>query len=294
MKKYLPNSQKEVEKIKNQIDELAKVKQWKPVVFGNYMDKNGKAPLEWLVLDKCGDEITLVTKNIIDCHEFCENICTSWKDSDIREWLNGEFIDKAFNKNEQKFLVSKSIDSDYGEVDGGKFVTTKDKVYLLSSKDFSDKKQGKGLAKLFGKTAKDMLFNPEESLSFNGNTGPYLQYMGARINSILAKAQETGITPDDSDAAVALLTSEDEWALIKQLGDFPSAIQKSAENLDPSLVAAYVYETAKLFSKFYQTCSIVNAENKQLAGARLYLASCSLQVIKNAMNLVLVPYLERM
>lgn len=150
---------KEVEKIKNQIDELAKVKQWKPVVFGNYMDKNGKAPLEWLVLDKCGDEITLVTKNIIDCHEFCENVCTSWKDSDIREWLNGEFIDKAFNKNEQKFLVSKSIDSDYGEVDGGKFVTTKDKVYLLSSKDFSDKKQGKGLAKLFGKTAKDMLFN---------------------------------------------------------------------------------------------------------------------------------------
>ena len=144
--------------------------------------------------------------------------------------------------------------------------------------------------------AKDMLFNPEESLSFNGNTGPYLQYMGARINSILAKAAETGITPDDSDAAVALLTSEDEWALIKQLGDFPSAIQKSAENLDPSTIAAYVYDTAKLFSKFYQNCPIVSAasENKQLAGARLYLASCTLQVIKNAMNLVLVPYLERM
>ena len=141
---------------------------------------------------------------------------------------------------------------------------------------------------------KDMLFNPAESLSFNGNTGPYLQYMGARINSILAKAAEAGITPDESDEAVALLTSEDEWTLIKQLGDYPTVIQKSAENLDPSLVAAYVYETAKLFSKFYQTCSIVNAESKQLAGARLYLASCTLQVIKNAMKLVLVPYLERM
>lgn len=141
---------------------------------------------------------------------------------------------------------------------------------------------------------KDMLFNPAESLSFNGNTGPYLQYMGARINSILAKAAEAGVTDDSSEAAVALLSGEDEWALIKTLGDYPNVIAKAAENLDPSLVAAYVYEVAKLFSKFYQNCSIVNAENKQLAGARLYLASCTLQVIKNAMNLVLVPYLERM
>ena len=141
---------------------------------------------------------------------------------------------------------------------------------------------------------KDMLFNPAESLSFNGNTGPYLQYMGARINSILAKAAEAGVTEDSSEAAVALLSGEDEWALIKTLGDYPNVIAKAAENLDPSLVAAYVYDLAKLFSKFYQTCSIVNAENKELAGARLYLASCTLQVIKNAMNLVLVPYLERM
>ena len=141
---------------------------------------------------------------------------------------------------------------------------------------------------------KDMLFNPAESLSFNGNTGPYLQYMGARINSILAKAKEAGIAEDSSEAAVALLTSEDEWALIKQLGDYPNVIAKAAEGLDPSQVAAYVYEAAKLFSKFYQNCPIVTADNKQLAGARLYLASCTLQVIKNAMKLVLVPYLEKM
>ncbi len=141
---------------------------------------------------------------------------------------------------------------------------------------------------------KDMLFNPAESLSFNGNTGPYLQYMGARINSILGKAGEAGVTEDSSEAAVALLSSEDEWALIKQLGDYPAVIAKAAENLDPSEVAAYVYEVAKLFSKFYQNCPIVTAENKQLVGARLYLASCTLQVIKNAMKLVLVPYLEKM
>jgi arginyl-tRNA synthetase len=141
---------------------------------------------------------------------------------------------------------------------------------------------------------KDMLFNPAESLSFNGNTGPYLQYMGARINSILAKAKESGVISDSSEEAVSLLSSEEEWALIKLLGDFPVVVEKGAENLDPSVIAAYVYETAKAFSKFYQTCSIVNAGESKLAGARLYLAECTLQVIKNAMNLVLVPYLEKM
>lgn len=141
---------------------------------------------------------------------------------------------------------------------------------------------------------KDMLFNPEESLSFNGNTGPYLQYMGARINSILAKAKEAGICENTSDEALALLSSEDEWALIKQLGNFPAVVQKGAENLDPSGIAGYLYETAKLFSKFYQTSSILNAESKELAGARLYLAQCTLQVIKNSLNLILVPYLEKM
>ena len=141
---------------------------------------------------------------------------------------------------------------------------------------------------------KDMLFNPEESLSFNGNTGPYLQYMGARINSILAKAKEAGICENTSDEALVLLSSEDEWALIKQLGNFPAVVQKGAENLDPSGIAGYLYETAKLFSKFYQTSSILNAESKELAGARLYLAQCTLQVIKNSLNLILVPYLEKM
>ena len=141
---------------------------------------------------------------------------------------------------------------------------------------------------------KDMLFNPEESLSFNGNTGPYLQYMGARINSILEKAKSSGISVCDDADSVSLLNSEEEWALIKQLGSYPEILQKSGETLDPSLIAAYLYETAKAFSKFYQTCSIVNAKDEKLAGSRLYLAQCTLQVIKNAMSLVLVPYLEKM
>ena len=91
-----------------------------------------------------------------------------------------------------------------------------------------------------------------------------------------------------------MLKAPEEWELIKALGDFPATVNKAAENLDPSVMTAYLYDVSKLFSKFYQNCSIVNAENKQLAGARLYLADCTLQVIKNAMKLVLVPYLEKM
>ena len=139
---------------------------------------------------------------------------------------------------------------------------------------------------------KDMLFNPEESLSFNGNTGPYLQYMGARINSILAKAKEAGVVSSAENAA--LLKAPEEWELIKALGDFPATVNKAAENLDPSVMTAYLYDVSKLFSKFYQNCSIVNAESAELKGARLFLAECTLTVMKKALNLVLVPYLEKM
>ncbi|MCQ2597038.1 MAG: arginine--tRNA ligase [Treponema sp.] len=139
---------------------------------------------------------------------------------------------------------------------------------------------------------KDMLFNPEESLSFNGNTGPYLQYMGARISSILRKAEESGIKPCADN--VDLLKAGEEWELVKSLGDFPSVVQRAAENLDASVVAAYLYDLSKLFSKFYQQCSIMNCEDEKLKEARLYLAECTLTVMKNAMNLVLVPFLEKM
>lgn len=140
--------------------------------------------------------------------------------------------------------------------------------------------------------AKDMLFNPEESLSFNGNTGPYLQYMGARITSILAKAAENGLSSKNADAS--LLQESEEWELIKALGAFPETVAKAAENLDPSSMTAYVYDVCKLFSKFYQQCPIVNAQTAETASARLYLAECTLTVLKSAMELVLVPFLDKM
>ncbi|HAM79095.1 MAG TPA: arginine--tRNA ligase [Treponema sp.] len=145
---------------------------------------------------------------------------------------------------------------------------------------------------------KDMLFNPEESLSFNGNTGPYLQYMGARIASILRKAEEQGLSANlgSNAQSLSLLTHESEWALIKSLGRFPQVVEKAATDLDPSQMASYIYEICKAFSAFYRDCPILSVaeENKTLASARLCLASCTLTVLRSAMNLVLVPFLEKM
>ncbi len=143
---------------------------------------------------------------------------------------------------------------------------------------------------------KDMLFNPEESLSFTGNTGPYLQYMGARIASILRKSKEQGLEITCSDSAIALLSHESEWALIKELGRFPQIVSKASEDLDPSVVAVYLYDVSKCFSSFYRDCPILSIvdENKELAQARLQLAKSTLTVLKNAMDLVLVPFLDRM
>lgn len=143
---------------------------------------------------------------------------------------------------------------------------------------------------------KDMLYNPEESLSFNGNTGPYLQYMGARISSILRKASEKGLEPSSDENDLALLTHKSEWALIKELGKFPSVVAKAADDLDPSQVALYLYDVCKSFSAFYRDCPILSLDeqDKTLARARLELCRCTLLVLKDAMSLVLVPFLDRM
>ena len=157
--------------------------------------------------------------------------------------------------------------------------------------------------------SKDMLFDPKESLSFNGNTGPYLQYMGARISSLLRKASllrketerdaagsaETVVPAGFTEKArFELLTSDAEWELVKILGAYNDTVAAAAAGMDPSLLAAYLYETAKAFSRFYHDCPILSAEDADLAAARLALCQGVLLVLKDALNLVCIPFLEAM
>jgi arginyl-tRNA synthetase len=142
---------------------------------------------------------------------------------------------------------------------------------------------------------KDMLFDPKESLSFTGNTGPYLQYMGARISSMLRKKEKES----DKEAFVnsenfSLLVSDPEWELIKTLASYPSAVAQAATALDPSGLASYLYELSKCFSRFYHECPILNCEIKALSQARLELSRAVMLVLKDAFHLICIPFLEVM
>lgn len=142
---------------------------------------------------------------------------------------------------------------------------------------------------------KDMIFNPKESLSFNGNTGPYLQYMGARISSILRKAEGEGSSEwKDGVLKPELLTADAEWELLKILADFPKQAGRAALTRDPSAIAVYLYDVSKAFSRFYHDCPILGSGSADLTKTRLELARAVRTVLKNAMDLVLVPFLETM
>lgn len=139
---------------------------------------------------------------------------------------------------------------------------------------------------------KDMTFNPSESLSFNGNTGPYLQYMGSRLSSITEKAKLNKI--DASFDHTDLLTDSSEIALSRHLSYYPGVLSRAAEALDPSVLCQYTYDLCKAFSAFYSQCPVITAESEDLGGARLLLVECTLKVLKSAMNLILVPFLDKM
>ncbi|MDR0638690.1 MAG: arginine--tRNA ligase [Spirochaetaceae bacterium] len=138
--------------------------------------------------------------------------------------------------------------------------------------------------------SKDMLFNPQESLSFNGNTGPYLQYMGARISSMLKKAGDVR----EAEPQYGLLSGDAEWDLLKTAAGFENALTEAALHYDSSIIAAYCYDLAKSFSRFYHDCPILNCEDKALAQARLALSKRTLAVLKDALDLICVPFLETM
>jgi arginyl-tRNA synthetase len=149
--------------------------------------------------------------------------------------------------------------------------------------------------------ARDMLFDPKESLSFTGNTGPYLQYMGTRISAMLRKEEQfhkeskLHVTEQcNAEADFSLLVSDPEWELIKSLAAYPQALSEAAAGLDPSRLAAYLYELSKCFSRFYHECPILNAESPTLSAARLALSRAVLRVLKDALYLACIPFLEVM
>ena len=138
---------------------------------------------------------------------------------------------------------------------------------------------------------KTMLFDPHESIDFNGNTGPFIQYTHARIRSVLRKAQEAGI---DYASAVSAAYLPEEVALVKQLADYPNTVRAAAENFAPSVVAAYAYELAKQYNAYYHDHSILREENAAVRALRLRLSEQVARVIRLAMGLLGIEVPERM
>lgn len=140
---------------------------------------------------------------------------------------------------------------------------------------------------------KNMLFNPEESIDFNGNTGPFIQYTYARIRSILRKANAQGINIPASVEANAPL-NEKEIALIQKMNDFGAAVAQAGVDYSPSGIANYCYELTKEFNQFYHDYSILNADTEDEKTTRLVLAQNVAKVIKNGMELLGIEVPERM
>lgn len=139
---------------------------------------------------------------------------------------------------------------------------------------------------------KDMIFNPEESLSFAGNTGPYLQYMGARISSLMRKWGKP--LPPAASIDPALLEEEQVWDLIRIVDAWPGLVEQAAVEKDPSRIATTLYEAAKSFSRFYHDLQVLNASDPAIVQARLLVAAAILQVLRHGLGLLNIPFLEAM
>lgn len=137
------------------------------------------------------------------------------------------------------------------------------------------------------------MFNPAESIDFNGNTGPFIQYTYARIRSILRKAADQNFTVPDSLSADSPLNDK-EVELIQQLNNFGAAVADAGQNYNPSGIANYCYELTKAFNQFYHDYSILNADSDAEKTVRLVLARNVAKVIKEGMTLLGIEVPERM
>ncbi len=140
---------------------------------------------------------------------------------------------------------------------------------------------------------KNMLFNPAESIDFNGNTGPFIQYTHARIRSIVRKAEEQGVNLSASLAAPAALTDK-ERAVVKSLHDLPATLSAAAANYSPAMVANYAYDLAKNFNSFYQDTPILRETDANLRLFRVKLCALVSVALKNTLRILGIVAPERM
>ena len=139
---------------------------------------------------------------------------------------------------------------------------------------------------------KNMVFNPEESIDFNGNTGSFIQYTYARIRSVLRKAKEQGIMLPDQFGSLAL--SLKEQGLIAQIASYPEIIAEAAKSFSPAIIANYVYELVKEYNQFYHEFSILKEEDTELRAFRLALSEVVARTIASGMELLGIEMVERM
>lgn len=146
---------------------------------------------------------------------------------------------------------------------------------------------------------KDFSYEPEQFLSFEGFSGPYILYTYARANSILNKVEDDSFQTDDESLLKyvqvdGVLQDEAELSLLKLLAQFPSVALEAGERIAPNLICTYVYEVAQSFNSFYQKCRVINAENEETKLARLTLTWSTAQVLKNALKLLGIQTVEKM
>ncbi len=140
---------------------------------------------------------------------------------------------------------------------------------------------------------KNMTFNPKESIDFNGNTGPFIQYTYARIQSVIRKAEEQGVQiPIAVDASLSL--AEKESVLIQKLAGFADVVKAAGDNYSPALIANYVYELVKEYNQFYHDFSILKEEDEAVKGMRLLISKQTAYTIKKGFSLLGIEVPERM
>ena len=180
--------------------------------------------------------------------------------------------------------TAKTVSAELGKLDG----LTDEEVARIS------KMVGLGALKYFllkVDPRKNITFNPKESIDFNGNTGPFIQYTYARICSVLRKAEEEGMKIGNF---ADVTPGEREITLIQALADFPATVQAAGQSYSPALIANYIYDLVKCYNQFYHDCSILKESDEAVRSLRLELSRQTARVVKTGMALLGIEVPERM